>query len=118
MAGSIELRRDGHAAILTISHEARRNALSLAMWRTLPTLVAEASADPEIRVLVLEGAGPKAFCAGADISEFEKNRSSEEGVKIYNEAVERSSDLLRTIDKPTIAKIEGFCVGGGVGIAT
>lgn len=117
MAGSIDLRRDGHAAILTISHEARRNALSLAMWRMLPTLVAEASADPDIRVIVLEGAGAKAFCAGADISEFATLRDTPERVEAYEVAVDRALTTLAACPKPTVAAIRGVCFGGGLELA-
>ena len=118
MAGSIELRRDGHAAVLTMANEARRNALSLAMWRMLPTLVAEASADPDIRVLVLQGAGPKAFCAGADISEFchpARYAGAGRGLRDRRRrALNDARCLRRSRPSPPFA---GICFGGGLELA-
>lgn len=111
-------QKDGPVGRIKMDNQSRRNAMTLGMWQDMGKAVEDFAADDAIRVIVVSGEGGKAFCAGADISEFEKNRASEDSVKIYNEAVERSSDLLRTVDKPTIAKIEGFCVGGGAGIAT
>ena len=110
-------KKDGVGHI-RMDNQSRRNAMTLGMWQDLGKAVDGFAKDDEVRVIVVSGEGGKAFCAGADISEFEKNRSSEEGVKIYNAAVEHSSDLLRNVRKPTIAKIEGPCVGGGVGVAT
>lgn len=112
------VEKDGPVGRIKMDNQTRRNAMTLGMWQDLGKAVEDFAADDSIRVIVVSGEGGKSFCAGADISEFEKNRSSEEGVKIYNNAVEHSSELLRTIDKPTIAAIDGFCVGGGVGIAT
>jgi len=112
------VEKDGAIGRVKMDNQTRRNAMTLGMWQDLGDAIEDFAKDDNIRVVIVSGEGGKAFCAGADISEFEKNRSSEEGVKIYNEAVERSSELLRTIDKPTIAAIDGFCVGGGFGIAT
>lgn len=109
-------KKDG-VGIIRFDNQTRRNAMTLDMWRGLGEALEGWLDDDEVRVVVLSGEGGQAFCAGADISEFEKNRSSEEGVKLYNATVEKSSDLLRAFPKPTIAKIEGPCVGGGVGIA-
>ena len=112
----LTVEKDGAIGRVKMDNQSRRNAMTLTMWQDLGKAIEDFAADDSVRVIIISGEGGKAFCAGADISEFEKNRSSEEGVKIYNEAVEHSSELLRTVDKPTIAKIEGFCVGGGVGI--
>jgi len=112
------VEKDGPIGRIKMDNQTRRNAMTLGMWQDLGDAVEDFAADDTIRIIIVSGEGGQAFCAGADISEFEKNRSSEEGVRIYNEAVERSSDLLRLVDKPTIAAIEGFCVGGGAGIAT
>ena len=112
------VEKDGPIGRVKMDNQTRRNAMTLGMWQDLGKAIEDFAADDNIRVIIVSGEGGKAFCAGADISEFEKNRASEDGVKIYNEAVELSSDLLRTVNKPTIAKIEGFCVGGGAGIAT
>ena len=112
------VEKNGGVGRIKMDNQSRRNAMTLGMWQDLGKAVEDFAADDAVRVIVVSGEGGKAFCAGADISEFEKNRSSEDSVKLYNETVERSSELLRTVEKPTIAAIEGFCVGGGVGIAT
>jgi len=95
----------------------RRNAMTFDMWQDLPIVLDDFMNDVEVRVIVVGGAGGKAFCAGADISQFEKNRSSGDSVAIYNAAVEKASNALAGSAKPTIAMIEGFCIGGGLGIA-
>jgi enoyl-CoA hydratase len=102
---------------IKLDNQAKRNAMTFEMWRDLPAVLADFMADDAVRVVVLSGNGGKAFCAGADISQFEKNRSGEEATAIYNEAVATASAALAEIEKPTIAKIEGFCIGGGLGIA-
>ena len=102
---------------IKLDNQARRNAMTFEMWRDLPIVLEDFMADDDVRVVVLSGAGGKAFCAGADISQFEKNRSGEEATAIYNAAVSKASISLAELQKPTIAKIEGFCIGGGLGIA-
>jgi len=114
----IIVEKDGAIGRIKMDNQSRRNAMTLGMWQDLGKAIEDFANDDSLRVVILSGEGGKSFCAGADISEFEKNRSSEDSVRIYNEAVEWSSDQLRTIEKPTIAKIDGFCVGGGFGIAT
>ncbi len=109
--------KDGVGSV-QFDNQAKRNAMTFEMWRDLGSVIEAFDANDAVRVIVLSGAGGKAFCAGADISQFEKNRSTEDGVRIYNEAVERSTEILRSCRKPTIAMIQGPCVGGGVGIAT
>lgn len=108
---------DGPIGRITFDNQARRNAMTLAMWQGLRDAVDRFAADPEIRVLVLRGAGEKAFVAGADISEFEALRASEEGIARYNAISEGADHALHTCPKPTIAAIRGSCVGGGMGIA-
>ena len=102
---------------IVFNNQDRRNALTLEMWQGIPIILEDFSKDPEVRVVVISGAGSKAFCAGADISQFAKNRSTQEAVSEYDEAVELASNSLSNFNKPTIAKIEGVCVGGGLGIA-
>jgi len=96
----------------------RRNAVSLEMWEAMEEIITDFVADDAVRVIVLEGAGDRAFVAGADISRFEQERSDPAAIERYGETVSRASDALYNAPKPTIAKIRGFCVGGGVGIAT
>ncbi len=109
--------REGAIGWITFNNPARRNAVSLDMWRALGEIVRGYAADPEVRAIVLRGAGEQAFVSGADISEFEEKRSSAEAVAIYNRAGEEATSALAQAGKPTIAMIRGFCIGGGVSIA-
>ena len=102
---------------IKFNNQARRNAMTFEMWEGLGIVVEDFNTDPDVRVIVVSGEGGKAFCAGADISQFAEKRSSEDAVAIYNAATDNSTQLLATAAKPTIAKIEGFCIGGGMGIA-
>jgi enoyl-CoA hydratase/carnithine racemase len=91
--------------------------MSLDMWRAGTTVLEQFEKDPAVRVIVLTGAGGKAFVSGADISKFESERASVEAVLEYNAAVDQFSKGLSECSKPTIAMIRGYCLGGGVGIA-
>ena len=108
--------KDGLAHI-TFAHVARMNAMTLGMWKALPEAVARADADPEVRAIVVTGEGDKAFCAGADISEFAQVRSTEADVVAYEVAVTAANQALSGSKKPTIALIRGICFGGGFGLA-
>jgi enoyl-CoA hydratase len=107
--------RDG-VATLTIDNPARMNALTAAMWGALPDLLASAVADDTVRVIILRGAGEKAFSAGADISEFETARAGD-AVHAYDALNHAAFTALTDCPKPTIAMISGFCLGGGLGLA-
>lgn len=109
--------KDGAIGWITFNNPARHNAVSLAMWEALHEIVSDYEADPGIRVIVVKGAGEKAFVSGADISEFEEKRSSAETTKAYNERSQAANHALRHVNKPTIAMIRGYCVGGGVSVA-
>jgi enoyl-CoA hydratase/carnithine racemase len=110
--------RDGPIGWITFNNPARHNAVSMAMWEALGDIVREFQGDEAIRVIVLRGAGEKAFVSGADISEFEERRSSPETTRAYNQASGRATEELRQAGKPTIAMIRGYCIGGGVSVAT
>jgi enoyl-CoA hydratase len=112
----IRLQHDGTVAVLILDNPARLNALTAKMWAAVPRLIADADADPAIRVIVLRGAGSKAFSAGADISEFDNARTGE-AVETYDALNHAAFDALLGAAKPTIAMIDGFCLGGGLGIA-
>jgi enoyl-CoA hydratase len=121
MSAAVEKRtialKDGAIGWVTFDNQARRNAMSLVMWQGLYDAITAFAADPEVRVIVLKGAGDKAFVSGADISEFEEKRSSAETVRSYDEVAHAATDALSNVNKPTIAMIRGFCVGGGVSIS-
>jgi len=111
-------RKDGDVGYVIFNNPERRNAMSLEMWEATTRLMNDYARDDSIRVVVLTGAGDKAFVAGADISKFGDERASEEGVRKYNDAVEAAYASVHEFPKPTIAMIRGFCVGGGMGIAS
>lgn len=102
---------------VVINNPERHNAISLEMYQAAADCVNEMANDTEARLLVIQGAGGKAFASGADISKFEKERSSEDQVQTYNTATAKFYDAVFNFPKPTIAKINGFCIGGGLGLA-
>jgi enoyl-CoA hydratase len=101
---------------VTFSNPARMNALTAGMWSALPGLIEQAEADPAVRVIILRGAGEKAFSAGADISEFESARTGD-NAQSYDALNDAVFNALQAATKPVIAMIHGFCLGGGLGIA-
>ena len=109
--------KDGAVGWMTFNNPERHNALSLDMWQAIPRILDQFEADAEIRVIVLKGAGQKSFISGADISEFDKKRSSAEAVAQYDKIAHEASERLSHAAKPTIAMIRGYCIGGGLGIA-
>jgi enoyl-CoA hydratase len=115
-ATTTTLTRDGAIAWLVFDNPARMNALTGAMWSAIPGLIAEAESDNAIRVIVIRGAGQKAFCAGADISEFETARTGD-AAKTYDALNHAAYEAISTATKPTLAMIHGFCLGGGLGMA-
>jgi len=110
-------RTEGAIGWLIFNNPERRNAVSVDMWQAIPGVLAGYAADPAIRVVVLAGAGDKAFVSGADISEFEKHRSGREAVERYEQIGEAAQASLQEFGKPVIAMIRGYCIGGGLGIA-
>jgi enoyl-CoA hydratase len=110
-------RKDGAIGWMLFNNPARHNAVSVEMWQAVPEIIEEFEKDDAIRVVVLGGVGGKAFVSGADISEFGEKRSSREATLAYNTTVEKASDRLLSCKKPTIAMIQGYCIGGGVAIS-
>jgi enoyl-CoA hydratase len=102
---------------LTFNNPERRNAMSMEMWQGVGDALEAFQSDPAVRVVVMKGAGGKAFVSGADISEFDQHRASAEQRKEYAAINARGNRWLREIDKPLIAMIQGFCIGGGLNIA-
>ncbi|MEX2535240.1 MAG: enoyl-CoA hydratase-related protein [Trueperaceae bacterium] len=117
MLDELYLEKDGAVATVVINRPEKRNPISFAMWKELPSLVAEVESDDSIKVLVLQGAGDVAFSAGADISEFDKYRANSEGARVYNEATHEGERALAGMKKPSMAMIRGFCIGGGCELA-
>lgn len=110
-------RIDGAVGWVIFNNPERNNALSLDMWKAIHVILDHYGSNSDVRVIVVCGAGDKAFSSGADISEFDKVRSTPEQVASYNSTIESASKKLATIGKPTIAMIRGWCMGGGVGVA-
>lgn len=117
MSGRIDYRVEDNLARITLVQPERLNAMSFEMWAALPGLFAQAVADPAVRAIVLEGAGEKAFCAGADISQFGEKRTDPAAVAAYDTAVSEGMAAIAMAAKPTIAVIRGICFGGGFGLA-
>jgi enoyl-CoA hydratase/carnithine racemase len=111
------VRVDDGVGHVTFNQPAKRNAISYDMWVGIAEAMARFTDDDAVRLVVLSGAGGRAFSAGADISEFEEKRGTEDAVAKYNAATARAHAALAAFPKPTIAAIEGFCVGGGAAVA-
>jgi enoyl-CoA hydratase/carnithine racemase len=117
MTDKMLAEKDGSIGWITFNQPERHNAVSYEMWQAIPAILEDFSADNAIRVVVLKGAGDRAFISGADISQFEKHRSSEETTALYNAATEAATKALEHFEKPTIAMINGYCIGGGCSVA-
>ena len=110
-------RRADGIGWLTINQPEKRNAISLAMWDAIAAAADDFAADPDVRVVVLHGAGGKAFASGADISEFDKVRANADAQVEYGRRSAQARKKLEAMDKPLIAMIQGFCIGGGYATA-
>lgn len=117
MTAPLRLEREGSVARLLIDRVEKKNAFTQAMWEAFPDLLAEAMSDPGVRVLVLQSAAHGTFSAGADIAEFSTGARDPEWRARNQAAIRRAQHLLARAEKPTIAMIEGVCVGGGCGLA-
>ncbi|WP_193179655.1 enoyl-CoA hydratase [Nisaea sediminum] len=117
MTDKILTSQDGNIARIVFNQPEKRNAVSLEMWEAVEKALDAYKDDDAVRVLILSGAGGKAFVSGADISKFESERASAEAVAHYNATTKRVYDKVASFPKPVIAQIDGFCVGGGVALA-
>ena len=102
---------------ITFNNPDKHNAVSIEMWDALEKILDNFRNSNKIRVIVLNGAGGKSFVSGADISKFDKERSSKEAVLSYNKRTQKVYELLESFPKPTIAMIDGYCIGGGLNLA-
>lgn len=109
--------KDGTIGWIIFNQPEKRNAVSVDMWAAVPEIVAHFAADPDIRVIIMKGAGDRAFIAGADISEFGEKRNSPEATKVYDAVAGKAHAALVKVKKPVIAMINGFCIGGGVAVS-
>lgn len=115
--GKILMTIDGRVGIITFNNPDKRNAMSLDMWVGLGQALVALRDEAGIGVVVLTGAGDKAFVSGADISQFEQSRHNAAASEEYAQKSAAQRALLATYPKPTIACIRGFCLGGGLQIA-
>jgi enoyl-CoA hydratase/carnithine racemase len=108
---------DGQVLHIRFNNPQKHNALSVDMWEAVPPLLEKAAGDDNVRVVVLSGEGGKAFVSGADISQFEDMRAAKEAVKKYEALAEAALQGIHEFAKPTIACIQGYCIGGGLNVA-
>ena len=109
--------RDDAIATVVLNRPDKLNALNREAWARLEEVMRELSQDNGVRCIVLRGAGEKAFAAGADISEFENERSNVEQAREYGNTVDGAMASLVDCRHPTLAMIRGVCVGGGLEVA-
>jgi enoyl-CoA hydratase/carnithine racemase len=117
LSSKMILEKDGAIGRIIFNNPARHNAVSLDMWQAVGQIMGDFESDPEIRVIVLSGAGGKAFVSGADISEFKEKRATAEAAEEYSRVSESARVALQETLKPTIAMIRGYCIGGGMATA-
>jgi enoyl-CoA hydratase len=110
-------RREGQIGHLIFNNPAKLNAVSLDMWAKACTVLEDFAKDPDIRAVVVSGTGGRAFVSGADISKFESERASEAAAAKYNATSLKAYDALYNFSKPTLARITGYCIGGGMNLA-
>ena len=117
VSGQVHLECDGHVGRIILDHPERHNAISAQMWDGITAAATELENDHEIRVVVIRGAGERAFAAGADISQFGAQRSDASGNRSYDDTTSRAHAALLGLSKPLIAAIGGYCIGGGLSVA-
>ena len=108
---------EGSVGWLRFNDPARHNAISLEMWLAIPRVLKYFEAQKEVRAVILTGAGDKAFISGANIGQFDEQRTNPEALARYDEATGAALNAIYECAKPTIAKIHGYCIGGGVSVA-
>jgi enoyl-CoA hydratase/carnithine racemase len=110
-------RKEGRVGTMIFNNPERHNAVSLEMWQAATRILEDFAGDDEVRVVVVTGAGGKAFVSGADISKFESERATQEAVERYNATSGGFYAALYDFPKPTLAEIHGYCIGGGLNLA-
>jgi len=117
MTDPVQVERRDDIAIVSIHRTEKRNALRQEDWIALGDAVEALGDEDNLRCIILRGAGEEAFCAGADITNFEAERSDRRKVKAYEKATDRAFLAVRNSRLPVIAMIHGFCIGGGFELA-
>ncbi len=116
-ADKMLVEKEGAIGRMVFNNPEKRNAVSLEMWEAAERILDDLMSDRDIRVIVVTGAGGKAFVSGADISKFEDERATAAAVARYSEVTARVFDALQEACKPTIAMVNGYCIGGGLALA-
>ena len=111
------VQKDGSVGHIRLNQPEKHNAISYTMWQGIAQAIDDYVLDSAIRVIVVSGEGGRAFSVGADISQFEEKRGSVEAVEAYDATMGRAYEKLRHVPIPTIAKIGGYCIGGGLATA-
>jgi enoyl-CoA hydratase len=115
--GKMLAAKEDGIGLVTFNQPEKRNAMSVEMWVGLGEILDEFAEDSSVRVVILNGAGNKAFVSGADISQFDKLRSNADAQQEYDKMTGVGRQKFAAFPKPTIARIRGFCLGGGLAIA-
>jgi enoyl-CoA hydratase len=115
--GKMLASTDGSVGLVTFNQPEKRNAISVDMWAGLAEILTRFENDPSIKVVVMTGAGEKAFVSGADISQFDQMRGDADAQQEYDRLTSEGRATLAQFNKPLIASIRGFCLGGGLNIA-
>jgi len=114
---SLIVEKKGAVGWIVFNQPAKKNAINDAMWRGIPEAMARFDADREVRCVAFRGAGTEAFASGADISEFAKIRVERAAVSHYDGLLDRVLHSIQGSPKPSVAMIQGFCMGGGLEVA-
>ncbi|MET3506147.1 enoyl-CoA hydratase/isomerase family protein [Halalkalibacter oceani] len=115
--GTVYSERDGSIATIYLNRPKKRNALNLEMWKTITELIESFETDSEVKIVIFRGVDETAFAAGADIHEFKTFQNNPDAAINHNKIVLEAEKRIMTFSKPTIALIQGFCIGGGCEIA-
>ena len=110
-------KKDNGVGWMILNNPERHNAISLEMWDAALEIMADFAADPAVRVMVITGAGSKAFASGADISKFKDERQEAQAVEHYQATTQKAYAAIQAMRIPTIAMIRGYCIGGGTAVA-
>ena len=111
------VEKNGGTGYLSLNRPEKHNAITYEMWQGIARVIDDFEVDRRIRVIVVSGEGGRAFSTGADISQFEQKRGSADDIEVYNSALKLASQKLTEVSKPTIARIAGYCIGGGLATA-
>ena len=117
LGGRLPISAAGSVGLLVFNQPEKRNAMSVEMWDGMVEILEDFAADDAVRCVIMTGAGDKAFVSGADISQFDKQRSNADAQQEYNRLTTAGREKLANFPKPVIGRIRGFCMGGGLGIA-